>query len=190
MAALAASRLVDTKVIDAIQAATVIRKSVVASDMIAQGAFVTYDAAGDITPASVGAGKNVLGIALATAGHASGSAGDNNAAILVGAIIEHALTATKANIGDAVFVSDDQTVTLTAAQNPFLGHIIGIAGTNLVLIQMASSVTLPAVYTVTNHTADRTLDADSTTDGELADVIGTLILDLTAAGIITSAVSA
>ncbi len=189
MAVLTASRLVKTKVVDALQGGIVINPDVVASDIIYQGAFVTYDASGNLTPAAVGVGKNVLGLALADADNASGSAGDITCPVLVGAVIEHALTATKSNIGDAVFVSDDQVVTLTAGQNPYLGHIIQLAGTNLVLIQMVNKVTLPAVWTVTNHTVDRTFDANAAADLELADLIGTLVLDLTAAGILTSNVS-
>jgi hypothetical protein len=51
-----------------------------------------------------------------------------------------------------------------------------IAATNLA----ASS----ARYIVTNVTADRTLDADSTSTAELADVLGTLITDLRERGVI------
>ena len=39
-------------------------------------------------------------------------------------------------------------------------------------------------YTVTNVTADRTLDADSTSTAELADVLGTLINDLRDRGVL------
>ena len=39
-------------------------------------------------------------------------------------------------------------------------------------------------YTTTNVTADRVLDADATTLNELADVVGTMIADLKAAGVI------
>ena len=39
-------------------------------------------------------------------------------------------------------------------------------------------------YEVTNVTTDRTYDADSTTTAEVADVLGTLIADLQAAGVI------
>lgn len=41
-----------------------------------------------------------------------------------------------------------------------------------------------STYTVTNGTTDRTYDADATTVNELADVVGTLIADLKATGII------
>ena len=39
-------------------------------------------------------------------------------------------------------------------------------------------------YTVSNATEDRTYDANSTTEAELADVLGTLINDLRAQGIV------
>ena len=39
-------------------------------------------------------------------------------------------------------------------------------------------------YTVTNVTADRAFDADSTSTAELADVLGTLITDLRDRGVI------
>jgi|6_EtaG_2_1085325.scaffolds.fasta_scaffold101829_2 hypothetical protein len=42
-----------------------------------------------------------------------------------------------------------------------------------------------SVYTMTNVTADRTLDADSTSTAELADVLGTLITDLKERGIVS-----
>ena len=40
-------------------------------------------------------------------------------------------------------------------------------------------------YTITNRTEDRTLDCDSTSTAELADVLGTLIEDLKAKGFLT-----
>ena len=42
-----------------------------------------------------------------------------------------------------------------------------------------------SVYTMTNVTTDRTLDANSTTTAELADVLGTLITDLKERGIVS-----
>ena len=44
--------------------------------------------------------------------------------------------------------------------------------------------TSPAAYTVTNDSADRTYDADSTSVAELADILGTLISDLQSRGIV------
>ncbi len=45
-------------------------------------------------------------------------------------------------------------------------------------------------YTITNHNVDVALDCDSTSDGELADVLGTLIRDLIELGIIGGSVAA
>jgi hypothetical protein len=42
----------------------------------------------------------------------------------------------------------------------------------------------PGAYSVSNVTTDRTYDADSTTLDELADILGTLLADLQALGII------
>ena len=44
-------------------------------------------------------------------------------------------------------------------------------------------------WAVTNRTTDRVLNADSTSTAELADVIGTLIEDLIAIGILKGSVS-
>jgi hypothetical protein len=43
----------------------------------------------------------------------------------------------------------------------------------------------PNVYTATNVTTDRTFDADSTSTDELADVLGTVIADLQAKGVLS-----
>jgi hypothetical protein len=45
-------------------------------------------------------------------------------------------------------------------------------------------VASPATYTPSNVSADRSFDADSTDTAELADVLGTLIADLQAIGIL------
>jgi hypothetical protein len=48
----------------------------------------------------------------------------------------------------------------------------------------ATTPAVPATYTVTNHVTDRAYDANATTADELADVLGTLIADLRAKGIV------
>lgn len=42
-------------------------------------------------------------------------------------------------------------------------------------------------YTITNDTEDRTFDADTVAVAELADIVATLINDLAAVGIVTTA---
>jgi hypothetical protein len=46
------------------------------------------------------------------------------------------------------------------------------------LVEPREPSTGEEVYAVTNVTEDRTFDADATTTGELADVLGTLLTDL------------
>lgn len=44
-------------------------------------------------------------------------------------------------------------------------------------------------WTVTNHNEDSTINCDSTSDGELADVLCTLIKDMIGAGLLKGTVS-
>ena len=57
------------------------------------------------------------------------------------------------------------------------------------LLAQLADLKRSTVYTITNHNADTALDCDSTSDGELADVIGSLCIDLIAAGIIKGTVA-
>jgi hypothetical protein len=62
------------------------------------------------------------------------------------------------------------------------------AGAAMLLLCDGTNFTSPgvsaAVYTVTNLTTDRTYDANTVVVAELADIVGTLLADLKAAGII------
>jgi hypothetical protein len=67
--------------------------------------------------------------------------------------------------------------------NPAVIEGFGAAGQKLGFFG-ATPVARPAAYTVTNVTADRAYDANATTLDELADVLGTLIADLQAYGLL------
>jgi hypothetical protein len=47
----------------------------------------------------------------------------------------------------------------------------------------ATPIVRTAAYSITNRTSDRAIDCNSTTDDEMADVVGTLIKDLISLGI-------
>lgn len=64
------------------------------------------------------------------------------------------------------------------------GTQIGTATTQKLGFYGATPVVRPAAYTPSNVTTDRTYDANSTTLDEVADVLGTLIADLQALGLI------
>ena len=64
------------------------------------------------------------------------------------------------------------------------GSQIGTADTQKLGFYGATPIVRPGTYTPTNVTTDRAYDADATTTAELADVLGTLIADLKALGLI------
>jgi hypothetical protein len=97
---------------------------------------------------------------------------------------------TTAIAGCIEFTTDDffATITTGAARKAFIlddgarltSGKIPIATTNGRLINLTAS----AAYTPTNVTTDRSYDANSTSIDELADVLGTVIADLQAKGIL------
>lgn len=68
--------------------------------------------------------------------------------------------------------------------NATTGTKIGTAITQKIGFFNATPVVQPAAYTPTNVTVDRAYDANATTLDEVADVLGTLIADLKALGLI------
>jgi len=182
MADLTADRLVDTKVVDALQGGIVVDFSM-SANLIYKGSFLQLDGSGDV----IGAGTAgvCVGIALEQVDNSGGSGGDLTMPTLVGGVLaSETLTATKTNIDDPIFCSDDQTLTLTALANTFVGFMTQIVGTNLVMVQMVSPRQQSSAYVVTNGTTDRTYDADTVAVAELADIVATLIVDLQAIGLL------
>jgi len=134
--ALTADRLPpETRYIDQSVGGVVIEYTVAASTTIYKGAFVRIDAGGDIEPCASTSTEPCLGVALEKADNSGGADGDIRCRVLVGAIIEHAITATVADIEAPVYTSDDETLTLTSTTNELLGVLIGIADTNTGIIK-------------------------------------------------------
>lgn len=186
MSDLTADRTVDTKQLNVAEGGYYMNYDVADSETIYQGAFVQGDAGGDIVSAgsaTVGFGS-VWGLAVETADNSSGSDGDITAKCLVGGVIEHSLTATTANIGQAVFVSDDQTLSLTAQGNSFLGTIIGMNVANTVIVKMVGPQDRGGAFTMTNVTADFDIDCNAAVE-VIGDGLGTLVQELIANGTVT-----
>jgi len=97
---------------------------------------------------------------------------------------------TTAEAGAVEFTTDDffATITTGAARKAFVlddgarltSGKIPVATTNGRLVDLTAS----SAYTPTNVTTDRSYDANATTLDELADVVGTMIADLQAKGIL------
>lgn len=134
--ALTANTLVDTKIrgVDG----NTFRYSVAASADIFIGAFVRIDAGGDIEPCAGTSVEPCLGISLDRVDNSGGVDGALDCDVLVGAIIQHALSgATIADIGTAVYTSDDSTLTTTSTTNEFVGFIINVPSAAVVVVKMA-----------------------------------------------------
>jgi len=138
MAALTADKATPNVVnFDAVQGGWVLDMPVAASDIIYRGSFVEVDTLGGVQPADVDAGTvaGFGGIALEKADNSSGSLSDINCKVLVGAVIQYAVTgAIVASVGDVVYCSDDQTLTTTSTTNTACGWIIGhVTGTTCII---------------------------------------------------------
>jgi len=192
MADLTANRITpDVVNLDSVQGGYTIQYGVKASEEIYVGAFVEIDASGDLTSAGTSATSfQALGIALE---RKTGSATDSEikCKVLVGAVIQHACTATKADIGAMVYASDDQTLTVTqAATSGLIGQIVGLGdATNIVLIQMLKPrVINQTVWAITNFVEDYDLDGEMALTA-VSDGLQTLIRDLIAQGFATGSVA-
>jgi hypothetical protein len=87
------------------------------------------------------------------------------------------------NISGVVKITTSGDIELGHASDTTLSRlsagVLGVEGKTVMTLP-----TSPADFTVTNGTTDRTFNADSTTVDELADVLATLIADLTALGLL------
>ena len=119
MTALAADRLTDTKL------PGFFSYPVAASTTIYAGALVCLNTDGYAVPAAATANFKVVGIARAQANNASGSAGDLR--VLVDAPVIAKLGATslaQAQVGETMYVVDDQTVDETATTQVTVGTLV------------------------------------------------------------------
>ena len=106
-----------------------------ASETIYKGGFVSLDA-GDAYGAPLAAGEVFVGLALEKV-VSSASNGADTCKVLVGGMFQQAITSVaQADIGKAVYASDDQTLTLTATSNSSVGRIVNVPATGTAIIQM------------------------------------------------------
>lgn len=92
-------------------------------------------------------------------------------------------TAAAVTVGTTLVVSGASTVEdieINAAFNHD-GSTVGFYG--------VTPVTRPSAYTVTNHTADRVFDADTVAVEELADIVGSMLIDLNSQGLLNAGVT-
>lgn len=114
---------------------------VVADDIIYGGSLVAVNAAGYALPGSDTAGLIFQGVAEARADNAGGAAGDINVEVRRRGVFK--LTAgsavAQANVGDPVYLVDDQTVDIAAdtTNDIFCGVIVGFIDSTHVWVDIA-----------------------------------------------------
>lgn len=137
MTALAEKRInVQTLMQDQVHGGIIAHMGIVADDIVFEGGYLEVLAAGHVQPAGVGSSLQGAGLALETVSNAGGSASDKFVQVLIGCFVEDAITATIANIGDPVYASDDQTLTVTAGTSALMGWLVQFTGTNRGIVKL------------------------------------------------------
>lgn len=119
MAALAVNVKYDEK------EAKLVAHPVVASDIIYQGALVKHNAAGFLAPCAAEVGAVFAGVAFEKVDNSAGAAGDLKCRVIKeGRFLLTSSGFSQADVGSAVYASDDQTFSTTQAVNEqLIGYI-------------------------------------------------------------------
>ena len=136
--ALAANREVDRYVDQEL------RSYLVAADThVFRGGFVGLDASGYAQ--ALTAGDPCVGLAYEECDNTGGSDGDKRIRVYTQGDFLHALSgAALTNIGDAVYASDDGTLTLTATSNSLVGVCVDRPEANKVIVRLNPHSSVPA----------------------------------------------
>ena len=115
----------------------------VAADVhIHKGALLGVTAGGYARP--LVAGDLFAGIAYEEMDNTGGPDGDVSVRLYTLGDFGHALSgATVANVGDAVYASDDATLTFTSTNNSFVGHAIDVPVSGEIILRLDTFRTAP-----------------------------------------------
>lgn len=130
---------------------------VAAAKIIYAGSMVALDASGNAVPASDTAGLTVIGRAEERADNSSGSAADVTVPVTSG-VFGFAASAgnapTKANIGDQVYVEDDQTVSTDAGTNSVVAGVLVAVDTDYCWVHLLPESARRAANQADSEAAD------------------------------------
>jgi hypothetical protein len=103
-----------------------VESPVVAADIIYQGALVKHNAAGFIAPCAAEIGAVFAGVAYEKVDNSAGAAGDKSVRVEKnGSFLMTMVGLTQADVGSAVYATDDDLVSLVQAANQQLvGYIV------------------------------------------------------------------
>ena len=148
---------------------------VAATKNVFKGSFVGLNSSGYSQPLT--AGDTFLGIAYEEGDNSSGSDGDISVRVFT--IGDFGLTlsgATVADIGRAIFASDDGTVTFDPGSNSFVGYVQDVVTANEIILRL-DTTSPTGVAAIAHHAAGFTLTAAHS---------GTTHTNLGAAGVIVA----
>jgi len=112
---------------------------VAASANVFKGALLSLDVSGYVKP--LVAGGEFVCIAYESADNLVGANGDKKVRVFTEGDFEHALAgATIADIVKPVYASDDETLTLTATANSFVGYVQGFLSSSTVIVRLRGAV--------------------------------------------------
>lgn len=142
----------------------VLAHKVVGSDIIYRGALVKINADGYLAPCAAEAGAVFAGIAYEEVDNSSGSAGDEECRVYKeGVFLLEGSGFAQADVGEAVYASDDQTVTKTHAANlQRVGVIVEFESSTKVWVKIEPAV-LGAEDTIADAAGGATVDAEART---------------------------
>lgn len=162
-----------------------------AATKIYAGSMVAIDADGYAVPAADTAGLALVGRAEEQIDNSSGSSGDLSVLVRRGTFKWAATGMTIANVGDPVFVLDDQTVGVAsgATNEIFAGTIVEVESATAVWVESDASLALygktaATVAAVATANADDTYGtAEATLINELKTQVNAILTALKAAGV-------
>mgnify|MGYP000514625880 CR=1 FL=1 len=120
------------------QEAVILPFPIAATTKIVEGALVNVNAAGYAVNATDTTGERCVGVASQETDNTAGAAGDADAIVWTGGAIDvtTSFSATIANVGDKVYVVDNQTVDLAAVttNDVLVGVIVAVLSTSKVRV--------------------------------------------------------
>lgn len=97
--------------------------------------LVSVEAGGYAAPLT--AGEVFLGVAYEEVDNSGGSDGDKSVRVYTQGDFDHALSgATIANVGDAVYATDDGTLTFTSTSNTYVGFCVDVPSSGSIILRL------------------------------------------------------
>lgn len=157
---------------------------VIAADIIYEGAAVGDNASGYARP--LVAGDPFRGFALTDANNASGAAGDINVHVQQRGRIQLSIGSLAiTDVGKPVYASDDNTFTLTASTNSYIGRVVRYVSSGVGIVEFDAARgalgKLTALTDSSGGTANTTLEAvGATNSGDVSGAINNNFADIAA----------